>query len=429
MKSVDLFNFSLEVGKNLFFFCAHFIHSLCLDDHHEYCAFEIDSNSPIPVAIRDGRAPVLGLRAVSRPSNAASVPLPGASFEIQIASALPWIDSDESFGALCAELDAVLLRAPLTLFALELNGALRFESQSYQSIDEALFNRLACSGLVSGAAMRAALLPPTTRVVVEPFAGGRAQSFTASITAIIHHTSATGAAAPLSIEFFSRGAPACGVLADAAHRAALASALSDFSRHGVSLCALAVADSQQPEPLFAHYRADAQIVGFVPGCAVEVVVDLHASESMLPCRVYGGELFGAVVRRALAAVVDAVARREPLLLASAHRAMERKAVEFASIALAIQAVQRQSRSPLFAPQLARLGGDDAAQLLRPLCRRLFADAHDGSAERLLALTLARTVPHADVVANGGADSRHSSTASTKASTTLSMYETDDSDSM
>jgi hypothetical protein len=429
---MSIYSISNSRYTSIFFFFVSSSRFVLLlpDDRHEYCAFEIDSNSSIPVVIRDGRAPTLALRAISRPTNAATVPLPGVSFQIQIASSLPWIDSDESFGALCVELDAVLLRAPLTLFALELNGALRFESHSHQIADEALFNRVSCSGLVSGAAMRAAMLPPTSRVVVEPFAGGRAYPFNASVTVIIHQTADIAVAAPFAIEFFSRGAPACGVLADAAHRAALSSALSQFSNHGVSFRLLNAAESVAEPQLFAHYRDEsgAQIVGLVPGCAVEVVVDLHASASLLPSRLYGGDLFGVVVRRALGAAFDAVARRQPLLLASAHRAMERKAIELASIALAMQAVQSQSRSPLLAPQLARLGANDAAHLLRPLCQRLFAEAHDDSAERLLALTLARTVPHADV-ATSGADSRHSRTASTNASTTLSMYETDDNDSM
>lgn len=216
-------------------------------------------------------------------------------------------------------------------------------------------------------------------------------------------------------------------------RSALGPVLSEFRGYGVSFQMWALAGDDEPARLFAEYRSDrgAKILGFVPGCAVEIVVDLYASDSMLASHLYGGASFGGVVRRALAAGLGALARRQPLLLSSTQQTMERKAVELASIALAVQAVQSQSRSPLLAVQLSQLGASDTAQLLRPLCARFYEEACDDSVERLLALTLARTAPHQldDDNADAAAVSRHSSTASTNANTTLSMYETDDIDSM
>jgi hypothetical protein len=402
------------------------------DDFDEFIALTKESQTSLPIAIRHGVAPPQ--LHFSRQTPTSTIPLPGASFELQFASnSLPWIDSEESFVAICAELDAVLLRAPLTLFALELNGVLRFESQAHQLVTEALVERISSAGLVSCSAMRVELLPPTSRVVVESFTGGRSQSFVAATTIIVHQSAIVDRAQSFAIEFFSNGAPACGLLCDDAHRAALHSVLSEFRGHGVLFEMAAPVVDEEPARLLAAYRSDngAKITGFVPGCAVEIVVDLYASDSMLPGSLYGGASFGGVVRRALVTGFDALARRQPLLLASTQRTMERKAVELASITLALQAVQSQSRSPLLAAQPSQLGATDAAHLLRPLCARFYDEARDDSVERLLALTLARTAPHQldDDSAEAAAVSRHSSTASTNANTTLSMYETDDIDSM
>ncbi len=365
--------------------------------------------------------------------------VPGASLTLHVASSdalLVHFESAEAFGALCLLLDDVMLRLPLTMLTLELNGATRFESASFRALEPdvvaALSAQLGGASLLSKETVLSTMLlsPHSSRLVVESALLVRARTRSSfQITVIAHLADGDDdgeASAPFAIEFLRLSTPAHGLLARDGARGALLGALSSFARGGVSfvLDSAATVPEVLRQPLFAAFRdeASARVLGLARNVqAVELVIDVADELDELVV----GDTLGALVTRALTVAVDALTARQPLLLERARVSMERRAVEFAAVALAVQAVQQQSQCAVFAAQMAATG--DATRLLERLCARVYAEARDESASCLLAMVAARVQPNqllppaaADDVpgSGGGADEDesdlnacHSSTAS------------------
>lgn len=328
--------------------------------------------------------------------------VPGASLTLHVAAidfVLVHFESAEAFGALCLQLDDVLLRLPLTMLTLELNGATRFESASFRALEPdvvaALAEQLGGASLVAKEAVLSTVLlsPRSSRLVVESAVlVTRARTrmpFQVAVVAHLGDGDSGEASAAFAIEFLRLSTPAHGLLARDGAREALLGVLRGFARGGVSFALDgAVLPEPQQHQLFAAYRDDAsaRVVGLARNVlALEVVVDV-ADE-------YGGDddALSALASRAMTVAIDALTARQPLLLERARVVMERRAVEFAAVALAVQAVQQQSQCAVFAAQTAAAG--DATRLLERLCARVYAEARDESSGCLLAMVAARVQPN------------------------------------
>jgi hypothetical protein len=319
----------------------------------------------------------------------------GASLLLQTAP-LAVFESAEAFGGATEQLDALLARLPLTLFALEFNDVVRFESATFRAFTPTALETLAArSGggtLLNKRIALSALLPPSSRAIVESVRARPGMQ----VTLVAHSApppradvaDVAAATSHFAVEFLNHSTPAHGLLAREGVRDAVRSALRDFARGGVSfvLCDQPDVEEHDDERLFAHYRdeSSARLVGLARAAFVELVLDLAADE-------YGDvRSINAAVSRALAVAVDALSRREPQLLAKTSEALERRSVEFASVALAMQAVRAQSQSPLFVAQTAPFA--DSAQLMRRICARVYEEARDDSQGHLLHIVSTRVMP-------------------------------------